>query len=183
MEESLILVYNKGYMYKIKKENMLNKKGFTLIEILIVIMIIGILSGVLFSVLNVKGLRQKTRDSQRISDLKKMQTALELYFADYRTYPVSDGWTHISGSDEVSDALSGGGYINKMPTDPSFTSGGEDGCSSQVGYMYKSLGGGYIITTQMEVPTSTNNSPCSELNNWDDSCSPLDTCYGVENPL
>jgi len=57
-----------------------NKKGFTLIELLVVIAIIGLLSTLAVVALN--SARQKSRDSKRVADIKQVQTALELYFAD-----------------------------------------------------------------------------------------------------
>ncbi|QQR82870.1 type II secretion system protein [Candidatus Campbellbacteria bacterium] len=52
-------------------------RGFTLIELLVVIAIIGILSSVVLASLN--SAREKARDAKRISDIKQIQLALELY--------------------------------------------------------------------------------------------------------
>ncbi len=63
-------------------------KGFTLIELLVVIAIIGILSSVVLASLNTA--RQKARDARRISDLKNIQLALELYAdSNQGSYPTS----------------------------------------------------------------------------------------------
>jgi len=56
-----------------------SKKGFTLLELLIVIAIIAILSVVLIVALNPAETLRKTRDSQRISDLSSLKTALSIY--------------------------------------------------------------------------------------------------------
>lgn len=61
-------------------------KGFTLIELLVVVAIIGLLASIVLSSLNVA--RQKGRDARRISDLKEIQTALELYYSNHNAYPV-----------------------------------------------------------------------------------------------
>ena len=64
-----------------------NKRGFTLIELLVVIAIIGILSSVVLASLN--SARKKGRDARRISDMKQLQLALELYYdATASSYPV-----------------------------------------------------------------------------------------------
>jgi prepilin-type N-terminal cleavage/methylation domain-containing protein len=55
------------------------KKGFTLLELLIVIAIIAILSVVLVLVLNPAETLKKSRDAQRISDMSSLKTALGLY--------------------------------------------------------------------------------------------------------
>lgn len=80
------------------------KAGFTLIELLVVIAIIGILSSVVLASLN--GARKKGRDARRISDLKQIQLALEMYYD--------------SNSSEYPDATSSleTAYISKVPTDP-----------------------------------------------------------------
>ncbi len=66
--------------------NKINRKtGFTLIELLVVISIIGLLSSVVLASLNTS--RAKARDSKRIAQLKQVQTALELYYSKYGTYP------------------------------------------------------------------------------------------------
>src|SRR5688572_17741976 len=64
-----------------------NEKGFTLIELLVVIAIIGLLSTLAVVALN--SARQKSRDSKRVADIKQIQTALELYFADANSYPTA----------------------------------------------------------------------------------------------
>jgi prepilin-type N-terminal cleavage/methylation domain-containing protein len=82
-------------------------RGFTLIELLVVIAIIGILSSVVLASLN--SARQKSRDARRISDIKQIQLALELYFdsASPNEYP-----------DALADLITGG-YLAQEPTDPS----------------------------------------------------------------
>ena len=64
----------------------MNKKGFTLVELLVVIAIIGVLSTL--AVVSLNNAREKARDAKRISDIKQVQTALELYFIDEQSYPV-----------------------------------------------------------------------------------------------
>ena len=78
--------------------------GFTLIELLVVIAIIGILSSVVLASLN--SARSKGRDARRLSDIKQLQLALEL-------------WYDANGS-EYPDALSSlaSTYIQSIPTDP-----------------------------------------------------------------
>lgn len=87
------------------------ESGFTLIELLIVVVIIGILSS-LFTA-NFIGVRQKGRDAQRKSDLRQVQSALELYRADQGNYPdsISCGLSLTAGSPTVT-------YMQKIPCDP-----------------------------------------------------------------
>lgn len=58
---------------------MSNKKGFTLIELLIVIAVLAILTTVVVVVLNPAQMLAEARDSQRLSDLSSIQSAISLY--------------------------------------------------------------------------------------------------------
>jgi len=62
-------------------------KAFTLIELLIVIVIIGILAVALIP--RLVGMQGKARNVQRIADLKAIQSALELYQSEKGSYPVT----------------------------------------------------------------------------------------------
>ena len=63
--------------------------GFTLIELLVAIGIIGILASFLLA--NFVGVRQRARDGVRKSDLRQMQSALEMYRADQGQYKLPNG--------------------------------------------------------------------------------------------
>lgn len=63
------------------------QRGFTLIELMVVIAIIGLLSAAILSSLSTAN--QRGRDANRIADMKQLQNALELYAADNGgRYPV-----------------------------------------------------------------------------------------------
>lgn len=59
--------------------------GFTLIELIVVIAIIGLLASILTTWLN--DTRKKSRDARRIADLKQIQLATQLYFDKNASYP------------------------------------------------------------------------------------------------
>lgn len=63
----------------------MGRKGFTLLELLLVIAIIGILSTVV--VANLKQLKAKARDAVRLSDVTQVQKAVEFYYQDHGSYP------------------------------------------------------------------------------------------------
>jgi prepilin-type N-terminal cleavage/methylation domain-containing protein len=65
--------------------NKTTQTGFTLIELLVVIAIIGLLASVVLLSLN--SARQKSRDAKRVSDVRQIASAMELYFNDYNGYP------------------------------------------------------------------------------------------------
>lgn len=121
----------------------MNKKGFTLIELLVVIAIIGLLSTL--AVVALGSARVKARDSKRLSDLKQVQTALELYYTDVSAYPVGDGV--VLGSANVACLNSTGfgvagcanAYMGQIPSDPG---------TSQ--YTYTAGVGTYTIAATLE---------------------------------
>ncbi len=58
------------------------QKGFTLIELLVVVSIIAILSVFVILTLNPAQMLKQARDSQRISDMTTIKSAMALYLAD-----------------------------------------------------------------------------------------------------
>lgn len=103
-----------------------NTRGFTIIELLVVISIIGLLSTI--SVVALNGARKKSRDSKRVGDVKQMQTALELYFNDRSAYPTatsavtlgtgSYGKLCYEGFIAGTATCSGTTYMGMVPTNP-----------------------------------------------------------------
>jgi len=65
----------------------MKKKGFSLIELLIVISIMAILASLALSAFSTA--RKQARDTQRKSDLTQYKTALESYYTAKNSYPVS----------------------------------------------------------------------------------------------
>lgn len=61
------------------------KNGFTLVELLIVMVILGILTTIVAS--SFSSSQEKARDTRRKSDLQSIAKALELYYNDYGEYP------------------------------------------------------------------------------------------------
>lgn len=90
------------------------KKGFTLVELLVVVAIIGLLTGMV--VISIQNVKAKARDAQRVADINSIATALSLYHNDFNAYPIFDGYT--TGTDVLSIALKDAGTISTAPTDP-----------------------------------------------------------------
>lgn len=98
--------------------------GFTLIELMVVIAIIGILSSMISVSLSYA--RMKARDARRISDLTQIRTALELYYSDNGKYPSAGAETTYGENtyyysfnaswDELANKLRK--YISTLPKDP-----------------------------------------------------------------
>jgi prepilin-type N-terminal cleavage/methylation domain-containing protein len=68
-------------MISLKKSN----KGFTIVELLIVIVVIGILA--LLVITTYSGIQAKARNSKRASDVKSLQTHIEAFFSQKGYYP------------------------------------------------------------------------------------------------
>ncbi len=61
------------------------QQGFTIVELLIVIVVIGILAALVITTYN--GIQQKGRNTERTTDLKAIQGQLEAYYASNGRYP------------------------------------------------------------------------------------------------
>ena len=70
------------------KSNKSFQRGFTLIELMIVIVILGILMGTILPRLT--GAQGRARDTARIADLNNLSQALEVYYNDNGGYPETD---------------------------------------------------------------------------------------------
>jgi prepilin-type N-terminal cleavage/methylation domain-containing protein len=93
------------------------KKGFTLIEILIVVAIIGIMSAIVLAYLD--GAKAKGRDTKRIADIKQIEQALEIYFDTCNRYP-----TPLRGGRmNPTLATTCGNSLPRVPQDPQASTG------------------------------------------------------------
>ena len=87
--------------------------GFSLTELMIVIVIIGILLGLVFSNLNVMGDAQNLKAKKEVGDLK---IKLEMYRADNGTFPASGGLSALVTN--PGNAPRWRQYVKALPKDP-----------------------------------------------------------------
>jgi len=87
-------------------------KGFTLIEILIVVAIIAILASAV--VIGLGPAQQSGRDARRLSDLREAQNALELYYNAKGQYPSETTWDAMSADIVAANV----GITSPLPDDP-----------------------------------------------------------------
>lgn len=137
------------------------KSGFTLVELLVVISIIGILSTLILA--NFNAARERGRDAQRKSDLRNIQTALRLFYNDIGRYPTSENGNIIGcfSNSPVYRACTWGEqwkdpvnnstvYMSTLPKDPLNTS------TNLVQYYYTWVDSdNYILQTCLENKSDT----------------------------
>lgn len=62
-----------------------NQEGFTLIEVLVVVAVIGLLSSAIL--VGLGDVRKDARDTRRVSDIRQIQNSLEIYYSQHQFYP------------------------------------------------------------------------------------------------
>lgn len=134
-----------------------NSKGFSLIELLLVIAIIGLLA-MIFLISAGDG-RARARDARRKSELNQIAAALEFYYNDFGTYAIANsgsegrglGWfSHAyTGYPSVAQALKNTGLVGPEFVDPSGARAG----SPRAGYMIIADATGYTLWASLEKPT------------------------------
>jgi prepilin-type N-terminal cleavage/methylation domain-containing protein len=125
------------------------QKGFTLIEVLIVVGIIGLLASVVLSGLG--SVRSRGRDARRVADLRQVQQGLELYYTRCQFYPGGPDCAQGSGNlswPELQSALKESNLgITNVSNDPSCRSQDDD-CDNN--YVYSSDGEQYVLQARLE---------------------------------
>lgn len=120
-------------------------RGFTLIELIVVVAIVGVLASVVLSSLNTA--RAKARDAVRKKDMQTIYTMLVQYATQYGGIPGtasygdvnSGGWDYSSqpvGAPTFMSFLVTGGIITKVPVDPINNMSGDSTPSGSYAYKY-----------------------------------------------
>lgn len=87
-------------------------RGFTLVELLVVVAIIGLLATIIM--VNVGGTKANSRDAKRTEDITSIRNALSLYTNDMSGYPIQA--TEGSAANLATALIPV--YMSTMPTDP-----------------------------------------------------------------
>lgn len=155
------------------------QKGFTIIELLIVIAIIAILAGLVLN--NFQGAQAKARDTQRVTRVNAIHSKLEEYFNEANSYPSALALTNFPGIDAkaTTDPRGGIAQVHPLasiasPTPAAATGSGNEfkyyvqpaACSSSLTtgtYTSTTVCTGYALHSFIERPTTTTPSPYVKL--------------------
>ena len=95
-------------------------RGFTLIEIMVVLIIIGLLAGIV--VPKLMGRTEEAKRTKTAVQIKNLQSSLDLYKLDSGVYPSTDqglqALVEKPAVGEIPNNWKEGGYIDKIPKDP-----------------------------------------------------------------
>jgi len=130
-------------------KKILNRKGFTLIEVLLVIVIIAILAAIVIVAINPGRQISQANNTQRRSDVQTVLNAVHQYSIDNRgTLPaaITDTATNIgsAGIDICGDLVPT--YIAAMPFDPTATDAAYTSCAAyNTGYTINTDANGRVV--------------------------------------
>jgi len=165
------------------------RTGFTIVELLIVIVVIAILAAI--TIVAFRGVTTRAVDSGRATDINSIAKALELYYVDNGYFPASSGSTLINPSWSTTNDSSWDNlkaqlvpkYISKLPDDPEKTPGVSVMTTNGYGYAYfvssstycnKSAGQVYILVYRLRgTQINTLNGDCAS--------NPIGPYAGVSN--
>lgn len=84
--------------------------GFTLVELMVVVVIIGLLAGIVS--LNVFGILGRGQDTTAAAQIKEFETAIQFYYMEYSRFP--DTLEELTEATESQPE----GYLTEVPLDP-----------------------------------------------------------------
>lgn len=133
------------------------KKGFTLIEILVVIAILGLLITV--GVTSYTNTLRQSRDAKRKTDLEQIRLALELYKSDNGSYPVG---TLNQDQSLISRLTSPVAYLNanSYPKDPQSSASNSKSSPGKSYYYLRQTSSTFVLCAALETIDAGAQSSC-----------------------
>jgi prepilin-type N-terminal cleavage/methylation domain-containing protein len=92
----------------VKMRIYLSSRAFTLVELLVVIVIVGLLSTIVL--VSLSPINKQGRDAKRMQDFRQISTAMEAYDI------MGDGYLETTAGSNTLDSIPG--YVNNVPRDP-----------------------------------------------------------------
>ncbi|MBW2057670.1 MAG: type II secretion system major pseudopilin GspG [Deltaproteobacteria bacterium] len=96
------------------------QRGFTLIEIMVVVVILGILAAIIIP--KISGRPEQARRTKAIMDIKSIETALALFQMDNGFYPSTEqgleALVEKPTTGRIPNNYKEGGYLKRVPLDP-----------------------------------------------------------------
>lgn len=103
-----------------KRKNLASQAGFTLLELMVVIVILGVLASMV--VPNLMGNKEKADSQKATSDIVALEGSLDMYKLDNHRYPTTEqGLQALVSKPEIAPIPNGyraDGYIRRLPQDP-----------------------------------------------------------------
>lgn len=154
--------------YTMLMHNNTRSSGFTIIELVVVIIVLGILVGI--TVVSYNGAQGRARDADRRADIASLTKALEAYYSDTGQYPTTAGttatittnwipstntatWSTNTAPASLKNTLAS--IISVFPVDP--RNNGTPNNNNQFGYAYysgtgcgKAAGQWYLLVYRFE---------------------------------
>jgi general secretion pathway protein G len=135
------------------------EEGFTLVELMVVVVIIGLLATVV--VLNVLPSQDRARIEKARADIGRIEQALEMFRLDMGRYPTTDEGLDalvLPPSDpRLSANYPDGGYINRLPDDP---------WGGQYQYLFPGENGRFDVFTLGADGRPGGDGPAADIGNW-----------------
>lgn len=137
-----------------------HRKGFTLIEILVVVVILGILAAVV--VPRIMGRPEEARRTKAAVDIKSIETALNLYKIDSGTYPTTEqglfALVEKPNTGDIPRNWKESGYLSKLPKDP---------WRSEYVYLSPGANGEYDLSSYGSDGEQGGEGKYADINNWE----------------
>lgn len=125
-------------------------KGFTLIEVLVVMSLMGILMAI--SLTAFYSTRKSARDARRKADLEQIRSALEMYRSDVGAYPTPNSTTNPNWFTNFSISYGSDVYLPVVPSDP---------ISTNLYYYNRPTANSYNVCSTLELSTNLTPTPAN----------------------